>query len=650
MRGRPRLLLVALLLSLVPPRAVTARTPTPVPTLAPAPAAERAPTPAEAAARVEALVAGWARALGGVEALRGITGIHQLGVVDGHGVSGDLDEWEMVDGRHRQYIDFQGRWSVLTVFDGTRGWSVDAERVRHVLRGEDLAGEYTDAWLAAFSWALPGRRAGTLEYGGVAAGGREERLVARPERGLPVTAVFDRAGGLPLRLETVSGGRTRVSAPLDWRPVGGVLFPFGYRLSAGDIRDDVSIVLREVRLNEPPPADAFAAPPGPPRDVQFAGDDGARLDVTAALGRLFLPVRLDGRGPYAFLLDTAAPRSSLSEALAAELGLAVVVDTAGVAAGEAPPAGRRFVTAGRLELADAAWSGARLELAPLDNLALSAGRRVDGRLGADFLQRFVVEYDRGHDRLVLHDPETFEPPRGGVAFPLRLVQGLPTLQVRLGGALRARLLLRTGMRFPLLLSAGLGPAFGLETGAPGTRQAPLATPAEGATLFTVGRVTRLAFPAPGLAPADEPALAAVPAAVLPPGEALPAGVDLQGMLGGEVLNRVDWILDLTREELRFEPRELDTAPFVEDAAGLAWRAEPPDFAAFTVDWILPGGPAAQAGLLPGDRLVSADGRPAAQWRLEELVALCGRPGETRRLVVQRGGANRKVQLRLGRLN
>lgn len=635
MRGWPRALRFALMLCL----AGTAR--------ASAPAAERAPTAAEATARVEALTAAWARALGGAEALRSIASIHQVGVVDGHGQSGDLDEWVMADGRHRQYIDFLGRWNVLTVFDGTRGWSVDAEGVRHVLRGDDLAGEYSDACLATFAWRLP-EAACPLGYGGLDAARGEERLVLRPEQGLPVTLVFGREGGLPLRFETATGGRTRVIAPLDWRSVDGVLFPFGYRQSTGDIRDDVVTVLREVRLNETPPADAFAAPPGPPPDVTFAAEGRARLDVALALGRIFVPVLVDGRGPFTFLLDTAAPRSTLFEAVAQAGALPVALDTTGMAAGHVPPGGRRFVTAGRLGFGDAAWSGVRLDLEPLDGLSQSAGRRVDGRLGVDFLERFVVEVEPGAARLTLNDPALFAPAAGSFAVPLRLVKGLPTLAVRLNRRVDARLLLRTGMRFPLVLAAGLAPALQLEAGAPGTHAAPLVTPAQGAALFTIGRAQSLDFPGaarPGSA--ASPHLERVPAAIPPPEEALPLGPELSGLLGGDVLNRFHWCLDLTRESLQLDPESLDDhAYFAEDAAGLTFRAELPDFNAFAVDWVMPGGPAAAAGLLPGDRLESLNGRPAGEYRLERLVAALSRPGDTVRLTISRAGKNQKVVLRL----
>src|SRR5262249_30885762 len=55
----------------------------------------------------------------------------------------------------------------------------------------------------------------------------------------------------------------------------------------------------------------------------------------------------------------------------------------------------------------------------------------------------------------------------------------------------------------------------------------------------------------------------------------------------------------------------------------------------TVGTVLSGLPAAEAGLLPGDRVESVDGRPIRYW--EELEAIIGAsPGRTLRLGIRRG--------------
>ncbi len=59
--------------------------------------------------------------------------------------------------------------------------------------------------------------------------------------------------------------------------------------------------------------------------------------------------------------------------------------------------------------------------------------------------------------------------------------------------------------------------------------------------------------------------------------------------------------------------------------------------------VQPGGPAAQAGLETGDRVVAIEGQPVAYW--EDLVKAVQRTnGETLQLVARRGGEERKVAL------
>ncbi|HUH00278.1 MAG TPA: RIP metalloprotease RseP [Gammaproteobacteria bacterium] len=73
-----------------------------------------------------------------------------------------------------------------------------------------------------------------------------------------------------------------------------------------------------------------------------------------------------------------------------------------------------------------------------------------------------------------------------------------------------------------------------------------------------------------------------------------------------------------------------------------WRPEIPA----VIGEVLPEGTAARSGLAPGDRVVSAAGRPVADWN--ELVALIrARPNESIELVVERDGARRSLALSVG---
>ncbi len=61
--------------------------------------------------------------------------------------------------------------------------------------------------------------------------------------------------------------------------------------------------------------------------------------------------------------------------------------------------------------------------------------------------------------------------------------------------------------------------------------------------------------------------------------------------------------------------------------------------------IQPGGPAAQAGLVEGDRVVSIEGKPIATWR--DLVAIVSTsPGKTLTFVIERGGAQKSIPVKV----
>ena len=77
-------------------------------------------------------------------------------------------------------------------------------------------------------------------------------------------------------------------------------------------------------------------------------------------------------------------------------------------------------------------------------------------------------------------------------------------------------------------------------------------------------------------------------------------------------------------------------------ARLGLRLDRPDIAP-VIGKLVPGGVAEEGGLRPGDRVARIDGNPVRTW--EEVVkAVTGRPGETMRFEVERGGDAIEIRL------
>ena len=66
---------------------------------------------------------------------------------------------------------------------------------------------------------------------------------------------------------------------------------------------------------------AALAPPVPARSTPAVPEPGETLNLTPKETRLTVPVMIDGRGPFPFLVDTGAERTVISRRLAEELGL-----------------------------------------------------------------------------------------------------------------------------------------------------------------------------------------------------------------------------------------------------------------------------------------------------------------------------------------
>lgn len=129
--------------------------------------------------------------------------------------------------------------------------------------------------------------------------------------------------------------------------------------------------------------------------IRLAGPGGAALLV---------PVRINGTGPYDFVLDTGATLTCLDSALADSLGLPEASGRIGVGAGiGGRPGSMRMIRIDSLSVGDAAaegLTGCAVDLEQFRELGLEA----HGLLGLNFLTSFRVALDFEAERLTLTDP------------------------------------------------------------------------------------------------------------------------------------------------------------------------------------------------------------------------------------------------------
>jgi predicted aspartyl protease len=147
------------------------------------------------------------------------------------------------------------------------------------------------------------------------------------------------------------------------------------------------------------------------------------------IGRVVVPVMINGRGPFRFIVDTGANHSTISPGLARELGLTPTQAPSIVLDGITGSAQVSFVTIDRLQAGDLTIEGTAL---PVVWASVMAG--ADGILGAAGITEKSLLVDFQRNRVAIS--RGVEPALRANTMKVhavRLAGGLMTLETRIGG-------------------------------------------------------------------------------------------------------------------------------------------------------------------------------------------------------------------------
>ncbi|HEX5386517.1 MAG TPA: aspartyl protease family protein [Gemmatimonadales bacterium] len=388
----------------------------------------------------------------------------------------------------------------------------------------------------------------------------------------------------------------------------------------------------QARPPRPPTGDAAAAPR--PRPIVRA-----RFELLA--NGVFVPVYVNGKGPFLFELDTGSDMSMVASETAPRIGIHTRGTMRGMGAGSGSV---RMAMIPRLELSlpgGPVMSTTEAGTASMAGLWPLIARRIDGDLGYDVLKHYVVAIDYEHRVVALYDPATWRYDGRGTSRPFTLwgdydpqiagalvVAGRPPIPVRYtldtgaGGVLATSPLVRSEHlreSLPVLPS----PSHGIGNG---VSQDLLARTAA----FEIGPY-RL----------DRPLLALSQDTV---GSLAHASLGVN--LGGSVLRRFTVIIDYPHQRLILEPNAGFREPFAADASGLVLEAEGTDYRTFVVRGVVPGSPASKAGFRERDVVAGIDGRDVSHYALWQLQDVLKDTGRTYRVTVRRGRQRSVMTLHL----
>ncbi len=270
------------------------------------------------------------------------------------------------------------------------------------------------------------------------------------------------------------------------------------------------------------------------------------------------------------------------------------------------------------------------------------GIQIDGILGANIFRHFVVNINNKKELITFELPNRFKPPRSFDVVPIKIHKNKPYINAiaRLpADSVDLRLLLDTGAGLPVLLYTNTHEDLELpDKTIVGNLGMGLGGNLEG----YVGRLESFEFGGfeyPNMITSfQDLAIDSV---------LLRMRLPRNGLLGNSILRRFNYYIDYQREKLYIKPLRRHKKKFNFDKSGLIIAATGRHLRDFIIQRVLPGSPAEEAGLLPGDVIKKLRKLPATFYSLAAINSmLSGKEGKKISIVVARGDQRIKKKIKL----
>lgn len=384
----------------------------------------------------------------------------------------------------------------------------------------------------------------------------------------------------------------------------------------------------------------------PPATPQFAhGDRAENVEADIFDRIIYLPVKINGAGPFPFVLDTGAGTfSALDQSFAESLGLPLTPVRSGGGAGEeqVPIHSTDSVT---VVLPGITFADRLMFTVPLHRLDPHWGKRKDGLIGGDLLSTLVTRIDYENERIDFYDAAGYEYNGPGERIPLTVENNFLFLEtdVLVYGSenpIKALFLLDTGVRLTLFNNP-YSKTHNLPAQSPSTTEGVTGFGIGGVSRGIVGRVRGIHL---GSALIENPVVdfSTDESGAL-------AEESFSGIIGADLLSCFTVVLDYKRSQMFLEKNDLFDEPNEFDMCGVRFVLQGEHFDTLEVFSVFDPSPAADAGIQPGDVITKIDGRGPRGFTWEDLKAYMKREGAAVKFDIVRDGKPMTITVKLKKI-
>lgn len=539
------------------------------------------------------------------------------------------------DGRNAVSRDF-GVFSDGSGFDGRVGWSRDRSGGSHDLDAEAArAISATESWILRRGWCdahdiavepMP-------DESDVGVAVRVWRVT--PKDGVTTILRFDRRSNLLRQSEYRMWGNRLIRHYNNWRNVGrGIMVALSERDEDPEDEETETITVSSVRIGKRHLPPSTFVRPAQPKDYTILGgaqsttvpyeDDGG--------ARIYVPVFVNGQGPYAFEIDTGG-HLIIGTELAKSLELKPAGQFTNTGAGTAITL-TGAVANQEIRIGNAVISRQAAKVRPFPNDRITGKPPRMGLLGLELFERFAVGIDRAKKEIVLTPFERFTG-GSGTALPIRFIEDAPLTRGAYNGV-PGDFEIDSGNAGPTIIEGYWAHAQGLDTALSKGLQWTAGTGAGryqewlsrgdlelGSIKLSHQIVSYVGQPARGA-----------------------ESTQLQAGLAGEwALHCFDTTYDYAHHIVWVGPRQ-DCPDLPFNHAGLNITNDGEGVVATIV---VPGTPAETAGIKTGDRILSIGGQEASRLSARDAAMLLAGPvgSELDMVIATKGGGEvRNIHLKL----
>lgn len=333
---------------------------------------------------------------------------------------------------------------------------------------------------------------------------------------------------------------------------------------------------------------------------------------------IVVPLYLNGKGPYNFILDTGVGSLIITDPVlldTLQIKNPRTIKVYGFGQGEEIDAFLTNDVSVKISEASAAHVPTAILKKDIFDLSSYLGQKIYGLIGYPFFNSFVVKVNYGASRLSFSLPSAKVKKRGH-QVPIFIENNRPYLFADIEDAhqkrLRVKLIIDCGASHPLSMYALAGKPFPIPKD---TISANLGVGLSGVINGSMGRLSSLTLGKYSF----KNILSGFPAY-----EALAKqmGYDKNdGNLGAEVLKRFTVVFDYPNLSMYLKPNSNYKTPFEHDMSGIEVYMDPNNKKHVFIGRIEPGSPAEKAGFLEQDEIVSLNMRFIQEYSLEDISKL-----------------------------